>query len=84
MNVDIVRETMLLRALNDGDAFEDRGTYWVKTDWSRLAYYRGDEKSDDQVGVVDLGSGSFRVWCGSTKVLRMPDLTVGNGDPVTK
>ena len=78
MNVDIVRETIPLRDLDDGDAFEDCGTYWIKTD------YRGDKHADDPVGVVDLGSGSFRVWCGSEKVLRMPDLTVCNGDSVAK
>ena len=78
MNVDIVRETMLLRALNDGDAFEDRGTYWIKTD------HRGDEKADDLVGVVELGSGYFREWNANTKVQHMPSLTVVNGDPVAK
>ena len=78
MNVDIVSETMPLRDLNDGDAFEVYGAYWIKTD------HRGDEQANDQVGVVELGSGSFAVWFGSEKVLHMPDLTVCNGDPVTK
>ena len=77
MNVDIVRETMLLRDLDDGDAFAASGGYWIKTD------HRGDEEAD-RVGVVELGSGSFRVWSGSVRVQRMPDLTVCNGDPVTK
>ena len=71
MNVDIVRETMLLRALNYGDAFEARGGYWIKTDHG-------------EVGVVGLDTGSFRVWNANTKVQHMPSLTVGNGDPVAK
>ena len=77
MHVDIVRETTLLQALNYGDAFEDRGIYWIKTD------FLGTEKPD-WVGVVGLDTGSFEVWLGSVKVLHMPDLTVCNGDPVAK
>ena len=74
MNVDIVRETMLLQALNDGDAFEDRGTYWIKT----------DHRGDDLVGVVELGSGYFREWNANTKVQHMPSLIVVNVVPFAK
>ena len=78
MNVNYVNEPIPLQDLNDGDAFVDCGAYWIKTD------HRGDEQANDQVGVVELGSGSFAVWFGSEKVLHMPSLIVGNGDPVAK
>ena len=77
MNVDIVSETMPLRDLDDGDAFEDRGIYWIKTDFL-------ETEKPDWVGVVGLDTGSFEVWLGSVKVQHMPSLTVGNGDPVAK
>ena len=78
MNVNCVNERIPLQDLNDGDAFVDRDVYWIKTD------HRVNKQADDKVGVVDLGSGSFVVWSGSVRVQRMPDLTVVNGDPVTK
>ena len=78
MNVNYGHEPISLRALNDGDAFEVYGTYWIKTD------HRAVEKADDLVGIVELSSGYFWEWNANTKVQHMPDLTVCNGDPVAK